>query len=94
MSKGNMVERITAKQEDGTDCASESLIRVEAGDCSGPLIERLAAYENMHELIERQYTQAAEKLEALKGQGRIKSSQAQQLLAQKLTYSSMLNLIE
>lgn len=88
------MERMTIKQEDGTYRALESVVHLEEAQYVGPLVEKLAAYENMHELVERQYKQAAEKLETLKGQGRIKSSQAQQLLTQKLTYASMLNLIE
>ena len=47
----------------------------------------------MQEMLEAQYEKTAERLEVLKAQGKLKTAQAQQLLAQKLTYSNMLGLI-
>lgn len=88
------MERLTEKRDDGTYFVAADDVECGDGVCAGAAVERLAAYENMHELVETQYAQAAEKLETFKAQGRLKTSQAQQLLAQKLTYSSMLNLIE
>ena len=88
------MERLTVKRDEGHYTASIDTIQVEGNQCSGRLVERLAAYENSREMIEQQYNQATDKLASFKSQGRLKSSQAQQLLAQKLTYASMLRLLE
>ena len=66
---------------------------VAGGAWTGPAIERLAALEDAIELIKTQRAEAAEKLERLKAQGRIRSAQAQQLLSQKLMLSSMLTML-
>lgn len=87
------MERMTAKREEGGFEVDASLVECGEGTCRGQAIDRLAAYEDMHEMLEVQYRKTAERLETLKAQGKLKTAQAQQLLAQKLTYSGMLGLI-
>lgn len=88
------MERFTIAAKSGCYAVSNDLIVFGDSVCTGEAIDRLAAYENMHEAIEQHYEQAAEKLEALKAQGKLKSTTAKTLLAQKITYSSMMNLID
>ncbi|MEQ3363669.1 hypothetical protein [Raoultibacter massiliensis] len=87
------MERLTAKRDEGGYEVDAGLIECGEGTCRGRAIDRLAAYEDMQEMLEAQYEKTAERLEVLKAQGKLKTAQAQQLLAQKLTYSNMLGLI-
>ncbi|MGI6104953.1 MAG: hypothetical protein ACOYD7_02020 [Raoultibacter sp.] len=88
------MRRFTSKREDGSHLVVSEEIHAEKEGFAGPAIEALAAYESMYEVLVQQHKNAEEKLEQFKAQGKLKTSTAQQLLAQKLTYSSMLNLID
>ena len=61
---------------------------------TGEAIDRLAGFENAYELLEKQVEEISRKVEALKAQNKIRSAQGQQLVAQKITYSSMFNLFD
>ena len=87
------MERLTRKRGDGTYVASESAVRAEADGYAGEAIERLAAFENAIEVVEAQLASIEPRLDELKARGRIRSSEAQQLLAQKLTYTSTLHMM-
>lgn len=88
------MERMTIAKKDGRYSVSTDEIECGEETCTGPAIDRLAAYEDMHEAVELQYQQAAEKLEKFKAQGNLKSTTAQTLIAQKLTFANMLGLID
>lgn len=88
------MERMTIAEKDGHYSVSADEIECGEETCTGSAIDRLAAYEDMHEAVELQYQQAAEKLEKFKAQGNVKSTTAQTLIAQKLTYANMLSLID
>lgn len=89
------MQRITEKQPDGTYHVGPSHIE-QLSDTAfgGEAIERLAAMENALEVVEQQYESVSKKLEELKAKGKIRSATAQQMLAQKLTYSTMLGMME
>lgn len=88
------MERITTQLDDGTYfAASESIDKSDQG-YSGRAIERLAAFENAYELLENKVEDLARKVDLLKAQNKINSSQGRQLVAQKITYSSMFNLLD
>ena len=74
------MERITQKRETLPD-----------GGYAGAAVERLAQYEDALELAEQQWRSASDKLDALKAQGKSRSATAQQLLAQKVTFATMLH---
>ena len=86
------MERITQKRDGaahGVDAtASETL---PDGGYAGAAVERLAQYEDALELAEQQWRSASDKLDALKAQGKSRSATAQQLLAQKVTFATMLH---
>lgn len=88
------MERMTAKCGDGSYAvALDAIALIEEGGFAGPAVERLAAFENAAEVAQCQLARAAERLDELKAQGRLRSAAAQQLLAQKLTYSTMLHMM-
>ena len=87
------MERLTDKADGGAYRAPASSVRIEDDEATGDAIDRLGAFEDAVEVVERQLADAAAKLDALKAKGRIRSAQGQQLLAQKLTYSSTLTLM-
>ena len=87
------MERITARADGGAYRASAVSVRVEGGEAAGAAIDRLGAFEDAVELIEQQLASVTAKLAELKAKGKIRSAQGQQLLAQKLTYSSTLSLL-
>lgn len=87
------MERITRKRDDGTYVAPESAVRAEADGYSGEAIERLAAFENAIEVVEAQIASIEPRLDELKARGRIRGSEAQQLLAQKLACASTLHML-
>lgn len=86
------MNRITSKS-DGVYTAPSDAVAIEAERAMGEAIERLGMFEDAVELIELQLARATEKLDDLKAKGKIRSAQGQQLLAQKLTYSSTLTLL-
>ena len=87
------MERITSKTDQGGYIAPASAMTLEAGEATGAAIDRLGAFEDAVELVEEQLTRTAAKLDELKAKGRIRSAQGQQLLAQKLAFSSTLSLM-
>ena len=52
--------------------------------------QELAAYRAMHAAVQAEYDRAAEKMTALKAQGREKAATYRQLFARKLTLSEIL----
>ena len=87
------MERITAKAGDGAYRAPAASMRIEDDEVAGAAIDRLGAFEDAVELIEQQLASVTARLDELKAKGKIRSAQGQQLLAQKLTYSSTLSLL-
>lgn len=87
------MDRLTKKRADGAAVVAGDAVREVKGGYSGAAIERLAAYEDAVEVVSSQLASIDPRLEELKARGRIRSAEAQQLLAQKLTYSSMLHLM-
>lgn len=86
------MNRITSKT-DGVYTAPPGAVAIEAERATGEAIERLGMFEDAVELIEQQLARATAKLDDLKARGKIRSALGQQLLAQKLTYSSTLTLL-
>ena len=80
---------MTVKDGDGNYTVAAALAAADGDAVRGGAIDRLGAFE----VVERQLADAAAKLDALKAKGRIRSAQGQQLLAQKLAYSSTLTLM-
>lgn len=87
------MNRITTKTEQGSYRVSAEAVCVRRDGVTGEAIERLGMFEDAVELIEQQLARATAKLDDLKTRGKIRSAQGQQLLAQKLTYSSTLTLL-
>lgn len=87
------MERFTFAASDGSRAVSESAIVVATEGYSGAAIERLGAFEDAVEAIEAQLSSIEPRLEELKARGRIRSAEAQQLLAQKLSFRSMLHMM-
>ena len=87
------MERMTIKDGNGNYTVAAALAMEDGGAVRGDAIDRLGAFEDAVEVVERQLADAAAKLDALKAKGRIRSAQGQQLLAQKLAYSSTLTLM-
>ncbi len=88
------MERLTVKREDGTYAVDATSIEaLPNGSFGGEAIARLAAYETALEQVEAQKAAAVARLEEYKAKGKLRSASAQQLLAQKLTYSTMLRLM-
>lgn len=87
------MERMTIKDENGNYTVAAALAVEDGGAVRGDAVDRLGAFEDAVEVVERQLADVAAKLDALKAKGRIRSAQGQQLLAQKLAYSSTLTLM-
>lgn len=87
------MERMTFKSQTQGYAASLETIHVEGDAVAGPAIDRLGAFEDAAELVEQQLARTTAKLDELKAKGRIRSAQGQQLLAQKIAYSSVLSLM-
>lgn len=87
------MERMTFKDEEGACAAPAETVQVEGGRASGPAIDRLAAFEDAAELVEQQLARTSAKLDELKAAGKLRSATGQQLLAQKLAFSSTLTLM-
>lgn len=87
------MERMTVKDGDGNYTVAAALATADGDAVRGGAIDRLGAFEDAVEVVERQLADATAKLDALKAKGRIRSVQGQQLLAQKLAYSSTLTLM-
>lgn len=87
------MDRMTFKAQAQGHAAPLETVRIEGDTATGPAIDRLGAFEDAAELVEQQLARTAAKLDELKAQGRIRSAQGQQLLAQKITYSSVLSLM-
>ncbi len=85
------MERITQVGKEGRrKVAGPAVEALADGGWGGAAIERLAAFEDALELVEQRKREVGERLDALKAQGRLRSSTAQQLLVQKLTFSTIL----
>ncbi|MEA5019925.1 MAG: hypothetical protein VB027_06115 [Gordonibacter sp.] len=88
------MDRLTIKHKDGTYTVDAAeVVCVMEGSYAGSAIERLAAFEDAIETVELQLAAVSEKLENLKARGSLRTATAQQLLAQKLTYSTLLRLM-
>ena len=87
------MERMTFKAQTQGHAAPLDAIRIEGDAVAGPAIDRLGAFEDAAELVEQELARTSAKLDELKARGRIRSAQGQQLLAQKITYSSVLSLM-
>ncbi len=86
------MERLTARTDGGAYAVPADQITVnENGTCTGPAIDALARYEDSLELVEQQLAAVTASIDAQKQQGSLKTASAQQLLAQKLTYRSILS---
>lgn len=89
------MRRITTKPDAAIPVvAADQVIAREDGTCTGPAIEALARYEDALELVEQQLACVAQKLDAHKQRGSLRTATAQQLLAQKLTYASILSAMD
>lgn len=92
--RGRSVDRLTFRREDGSYAVAADALSAAPEGYAGNAIERLAAFENAIGVVEEQLAAVEPRLEELKAAGRIRGAQAQQLLAQKLTYTSMLHMLE
>ena len=54
--------------------------------------EKLAAYEAMHAFVQAEYDRAVARMQALRAEGREKSATYRQMMGNKMTYQSVLNL--
>ena len=59
---------------------------------TGPAIDRLASFENMHSLLQTRIQAIPAEQAALRAQGREKSVRFRELTAQKLTYQAWLDM--
>lgn len=88
------MERMTRKRADGAATVAAELVEVcDDGSVGGAAIERLAALEEAIEVVEKQLASTVGRLDELKAAGRARGSSAQQLLAQKVTYATLLHLM-
>lgn len=87
------MERMTEKLGGGGYALPAGSVEEADGFLSGPAVDRLGAFEDAVGLVEEQLARTSAKLDELKARGRIRTAQGQQLLAQKLTYASVLSLM-
>lgn len=87
------MDRLTFAMGDGSHVVAADAVSAVPEGYAGVAIERLAAFEDAVEVVEAQLASIEPRLEELKARGRIRSSEAQQLLAQKLSYRSMLHMM-
>ena len=76
------MERLTVKGEKGWQSAE--------GISTEQITERLAAFENMYEALEKEIIRTESSLDKLKAEGKTKSATFRQLLAEKLKLSEMI----
>lgn len=88
------IKRMTEKQSDGTYLIYANMLApINENAFAGPAAERLAAFENAVEIAQNQLAATTAKIDALKASGKARGSSTQQLVAQKLTYATMLHLM-
>jgi hypothetical protein len=85
------MERMTKRDPQGEWSISREYL-AEGG--TGPAAERLAALEDLWQDLEQQQEEIAVKLEALRGQGKTKTHQFNELLGKKLTNSYFLTQLQ
>jgi hypothetical protein len=81
-----MARRLTTRAEDGTASVDPDMMQ--------EAIQRLAAYEDMHDDLEARYEDLEEKVEERKAAGAIKGAAGNQLLAQKVALKTTLGMFE
>ena len=81
-----MARRLTTRAEDGTASVDPDMMQ--------EAIQRLAAYEDMHDDLEARYEDLEEKVEERKAVGTIKGAAGNQLLAQKVALKTTLGMFE
>lgn len=81
-----MARRLTMRAEDGTASVDPGMMQ--------ETIQRLAAYEDMHDDLEARYEDLEAKVEERKAAGTIKGAAGNQLLAQKVALKTTLGMFE
>ncbi len=88
------MERLTTKRPDGTFAVDAAAVCAnDDGTAGGAAVDRLGALEDVYEALSARLSELEARVDALKAQGRARSSSAQQLLAQKLAIQSTLSLM-
>lgn len=85
------MERYTKKQDQG-HVVSEGIEHT-AGGYQGAAIDRLAAYESLHQEVLQGYQQLSSELEELRAQGKTKSARFRELMGKKLMSAYVINLL-
>ena len=86
------MERITQKRDQAAHWVDATAIEtLPDGDTRARPSSGWRSNEDALELAEQQWRSASDKLDALKAQGKSRSATAQQLLAQKVTFATMLH---
>lgn len=87
------MERLTKLSATGEYCIDKSMVNNREEGWYGEAIEKLAKFENLYDyLIDKQRTIPAE-MEKLRRENKTKTYKFKELMAQKLTNQTLLNLI-
>ena len=87
------MKRITAKATDGGYMAAPGSVQACEGGWRGPAIDRLAAFEELVDALERRVREIPEELAALRAQGREKTVRARELTGEKMMAQMLLEMV-
>ncbi len=87
------MQRYTKKQDQAYVAGDEGIKAVEGG-YSGAAIDRLAAYESLHQDVLQNYRQLSIELEQLRAQGKMKSLRFKELMGKKLMSAHIISLLK
>ena len=87
------MKRITAKAAEGGYIALPDNVEACAGGWRGQAIDRLAAFEEMVDGLERRVREIPEELATLRAQGREKTVRARELTGEKMMAQMLLEMV-
>lgn len=86
--------RLTAKNASGEYTASQSLVTLGEDGLTGPLVDRLAAFEDLQESVLQKQAELSEEMERLRLAGKEKSARFRECMGRKLSNSYLLSLMQ
>ena len=87
------MKRITTNATDGGCVAAPGSVQACEGGWRGPAIDRLAAFEELVDTLDRRVREIPEELAALRAQGREKTVRARELTGEKMMAQMLLEMV-
>lgn len=88
------MKRMTSRGQDGKAFVPEDALERCGEGCAGAAAERLALFEDFYEKLQKDQVEMAQKLEALRAEGKKNTVKFRELFGQKLMVSNTLVLLQ